>query len=139
MAVSKLCCPACWDYFDILSDSERQGSKADSKMFKIRGRHATVYPVQLPDWSHPDVVRELNKRFDGYLRSELDIMSKNYFDKQNRAKQVPRSNHRHNPSLQSVSSAITNASDNSVESNLDNFDDVPVRDVERGVKEGAHS
>ena len=40
-------------------------------MYTIRGRHSTVFPVQLPRWSRPDVVKELIKRYDSYLHIEL--------------------------------------------------------------------
>jgi len=89
-------------------------------MYKIRGRHSTVYPVELPIWSDPDDVQELIKRFSNYLRKEFDRMWTNHREEQGKAKQVPKSGHRHNPSLQSVSSAITDASDKSSESNLEN-------------------
>ena len=134
MAVSKLSCPACWEYLDILSKFERQRGKAE--MYAIRGRHSTVYPVQLPIWSRPDVVQELIKRFCQYLRSELDTMWTNHLREQEKANRVSKSGHRHNPSLQSVSSAITNASEMSTESNLNDLNNLlPVPDVKRGVRE----
>jgi hypothetical protein len=88
-------------------------------MYKVRGRHSTVYPVQLPSWSRPDVVEVLIERFDQYLRTELNTMWEDHVGKQE--EQVPMSRHRHNPSLQSVSSAITNASEMSAESNWDDL------------------
>jgi hypothetical protein len=116
VAVSKLCCPACWEYLNILG-----GTKKETPMYKVRGRHSTVYPVELPIWSCHDDVQELIKRFSKYLREEFDTMWINHLrvQKQRNAKQVPKSGHRYNPSLQSVSSAITDASDKSSESNLD--------------------
>jgi hypothetical protein len=87
------------------------------EMYKIRGRHSTVYPVQLPNWTSPDVVGELIKRFDGYLFTELAAMWTNHQADQT----VYKLGHAHNPSLQSVSSAITNASQHSDESNLDDI------------------
>jgi hypothetical protein len=80
-------------------------------MYKVRGRHSTLFPVQLPIWSPADVVQELIIRFRQYLRDELDTMWSEHQE------QVPRSRHRHTPSFQSVSSARTDASKNSVESN----------------------
>lgn len=112
VAASKLCCPACWEYFDILTNK--------LGLYKIRGRHSTVYPVQLPSWISPDIVQELIRRFSDYLRTELLIMMTNFNSK---AEGIPKSGHTHNPSLQSVASAISNASDDSTESNLDNLND----------------
>jgi hypothetical protein len=84
VAVSKLCCPACWENFNILS--EKHSLRGEAEMYKIRGRHSTVFPVQLPIWSPPDVVQELIKRFGRYLRTELDTMWNNHLQIQ---KQVP--------------------------------------------------
>ena len=123
LAVSKLCCPACWDYLDILFKLEKCGG--ETKMYKIRGRHSTVYPVQLPSWSRPEVVQELIKRFGKYLHKELDTMGTNHKHWQ-KAKQ---SGHTHNPSLQSVWSAITNTSNMSGKSNLDGLDDLDLPDL----------
>jgi hypothetical protein len=91
------------------------------EMYKIRGRHSTVYPVQLPNWSSPDVVKELIKRFGSYLRRELDIMRSSHIWVQSFQARTSKSGHAHSPSLQSVSSAITNVSQHSAESNLDDF------------------
>jgi hypothetical protein len=114
VAVSKLCCPACWEYFDILSEKH-----LTEGIYKIRGRHSTVYPVQLPSWSRPDVVQELKQRFGKYLRNELETMWKNHlWDNSLREIGSSRSGHAHKPSLQSVTSAITNASILSAESNI---------------------
>jgi hypothetical protein len=111
VAVSKLCCPACWEYFDILS--KKHTLPGEAEMYKIRGRHSTLFPVQLPIWTPTDVVKELNIRFKRYLRNELDTMWSDHLE------QIPRSGHRNTPSFQSVSSATTDASKNSAESNLD--------------------
>jgi hypothetical protein len=99
-------------------------------MFNVRGRHPTVYPVQLPTWSCPDIVKELIVRFSKYLRTELDFMWKSH-NKIPEQFGVPNSGHAHNPSLQSVSSAITDSSQFSEESNPDNLQDdcIPKRVV----------
>jgi len=127
VAVSKLCCPACWEYFDILSKKHGQ-VPSGAKMYKIRGRHSTLFPVQLPIWTPTDVVEELIIRFKQYLRSQLDTMWRNHQE------QVPRSGHRNTPSFQSVSSAITDASKNSAESNLDTLNvSLPMPDNSKRV------
>ena len=61
-----------WEYFSILSERHSLNGMA----YKIRGRHSTLYPVQLlvPSWSSPDVVEELIKRFNNYLREQLETM-----------------------------------------------------------------
>ena len=33
----------------------KKHSTGETKIYKIRGRHSTVYPVQLPSWSSPNV------------------------------------------------------------------------------------
>jgi hypothetical protein len=124
VAVSKLCCPACWDFFDVLSEKHRQPE--GPKMYNIRGRHSTVYPVQLPNWSSPDVVKKLIGRYNNYLCNELDTMLNNH---KNEHKIFRSSNHTRNPSLQSVSSAITNISQDSADTNVDAFDK-PVFDID---------
>lgn len=93
-------------------------------MYQIRGRHSTVFPVQLPSWSCPQVVQELIKRFDKYLRDELNTMWQKKLELENQENR--KSRHTHTPSLQSVSSAITHASRNSDESNLDCIADYDV-------------
>src|ERR1700678_3517294 len=113
VAVSKLCCPVCWEYFDILS---KRHIPPGHREYKIRGRHSTLFPVQLPIWTTTDVVQELIIQFGRYLRTELDMMWSNHL-----REQVPRSGHRNTPSFQSVMSAITDASMNSTESNVDEF------------------
>ena len=125
VAVSKLCCPACWEYFDILSGNDRQEGK---DTYKIRGRHSTVFPVQLPSWSSPDVVQELIKRFDKYIGDELSTMWRKHVLKEeessiSKALDLGRkSGHSHHPSLQSVSSAITDASVQSGGTNLSDLE-----------------
>jgi hypothetical protein len=122
VAVSKLCCPACWDFFDILSE------KHQLDKYKIRGRHSTVFPVQLPSWTCSIVVQELINRFDEHLRKEFITMRKDHdsvVKSNNLFKQVEASRkhgHSHNPSLQSVSSAITDASTFSAESDLNELE-----------------
>jgi hypothetical protein len=114
VAVSKLCCPSCWEYFDILSEKHKELER--TQMYNIRGRHSTIYPVQLPAWTSPDVVEELIKRFREHLRNKLIKMK----DQQKMREKLTQSSrgHAHSPSLQSIISSVTDASDNSVESNI---------------------
>jgi hypothetical protein len=106
-------------------------------MYKIRGRHSTVYPVQLPNWSCPDIVKELIIRFDKYLQDELLIMLDEHRHmalKQQLSRQL-RNRHSHNPSLQSVSSAITNASELSTGTNLNDLQTLKVHVPEADGRE----
>jgi hypothetical protein len=114
VAVSKLCCPSCWVYFDILQGTQK-------KEYMVRGRHSTVYPVQLPIWTSPVIVKELINRFNDLLRIELERMRNRHSAASNSI-----SGHRHTPSTESVLSAVTSLSEVSTSSNLDDLrrDDV---------------
>ncbi|KIM81780.1 hypothetical protein PILCRDRAFT_489866 [Piloderma croceum F 1598] len=46
IAVSKRCCPVCWELLDILRDK--------CKQFHVCGRHSTLFPVELPSWLSED-------------------------------------------------------------------------------------
>jgi hypothetical protein len=90
-------------------------------MYQIRGRHSTVYPVQLPSWTHPEVVRELIVRFDKYLHDQLREMMRGHrrdLQLEDIRGSSSRSGHAHKPSLQSVTSAITTATNLSGESDV---------------------
>jgi|HubBroStandDraft_3_1064219.scaffolds.fasta_scaffold42557_4 hypothetical protein len=69
VAVSKLCCPTCWDFLDVLRRDE-----GDPGHFRARGRHTTVYPVELPQWLPPRVCLEMVNRFRSHLRNQLAYM-----------------------------------------------------------------
>lgn len=97
-------------------------------MYRIRGRHSTVYPVQLPNWSCPDVVKELITRFNRYLKDELITMWEKHLEMEGK-KQLSqlfqdgrKIGHAHHPSLQSVSSAITDSSVLSSGTNLNDLE-----------------
>ena len=126
VAVSKLCCPAGWEYFDILSNGRTGTGTSESGTYKICGRHSTVYPVQLPAWTQPDV-EELIERFDKYLRIELVTMCDSDRIKKEERRRISgsTSGHKHHPSLQSVSSTITSVSDYSNASSVDDVDPIP--------------
>jgi hypothetical protein len=66
IAVSKLCCPVCWELLAVL--------RGDTNKYQVRGRHATVYPVDLPAWLPAGVLEEMIRRFRIYLRDELLIL-----------------------------------------------------------------
>jgi hypothetical protein len=122
VAVSKLCCPACWEHFLVL-----RTVLGEEEYYKLRGRHSTVYPVQLPIWTNPTIVLELNRRFSLHLRRELEILR----DKHNET--TSESGHRHTPSTESALSGITNSSEVSTSTNVDFLDKVKRFTVRAGL------
>ena len=40
----------------------------------LRGRHSTIYPVELPRWIPSTIVDELDERFRKHLRQEIETM-----------------------------------------------------------------
>lgn len=65
ISVSKLCCPVCWELLAILGKENP---------LLLRGRHSTIYAVELPKWLPSEIVDEMNERFQIYLRREIKIM-----------------------------------------------------------------
>jgi hypothetical protein len=68
VAVSKPCCPTCWDLMYILRGSEKDH-------FLVRSCHSMVYPVELPPWLPKDVCQEMVSRFHKHLVAQLQIMT----------------------------------------------------------------
>jgi hypothetical protein len=66
IVVSKLCCPGCWEYLDIM--------RGKVNRFKVRGRHPTLFPFELPAYTSPQVMREMIIRFEGFLHDEILTM-----------------------------------------------------------------
>jgi hypothetical protein len=69
--------------------------RGETKRFRVRGRHATLYPVELPEWLSPQVVDEMIIRFQEILYDEILRMLK-FEDSDNRP-----------PSRQSISALRT--------------------------------
>jgi len=69
IAVSKRCCPVCWELMDIL--------RTEPKQFQVRGRHATLLPVELPSWLEKGHIDEMITRFKQIVRDELVDMLAN--------------------------------------------------------------
>lgn len=67
LAVSKLCCPVCWELLQVL--------RAEPFEFKARGYHTSLYPVDLPSWLPESDIREMNNRFWKHLRREFDTLT----------------------------------------------------------------
>jgi hypothetical protein len=65
IAVSRLCCPVCWETFQIIGQDDK---------FALRGRHSSLYSPQLPPWLPDDVLDALIDRFTGFARKEVADM-----------------------------------------------------------------
>ena len=69
IAVSRLCCPVCWELLDVLKGPDDQFNR-----FGVRGRHPTVYPVELPPWLPRNVLEEMVTRFERILTEKISNM-----------------------------------------------------------------
>jgi len=67
IAVSKSCCPVCWDIMDILN--RQQGSSVVH--FQAQGRHPNLYPVDLPAILDEHIKDELLTKFSITLLKNL--------------------------------------------------------------------
>jgi hypothetical protein len=63
---SKLCCPACWELLDSMD--------APNDRFGVRGRHPTVYAVELPPWLPHEVMVDMVGRFERILDTQIFTM-----------------------------------------------------------------
>jgi hypothetical protein len=70
IAVSKLCCPVCWEFLALLRGKECGN-------FGVRGHHNRLFPVDLPEWLPPDIIRSMLNIFRPYLYEQLRIFRKN--------------------------------------------------------------
>jgi hypothetical protein len=66
VGVSKNCCPVCSEVLDIWHDPDHQ--------FRVRGRHPTIYPVELPPWLPNRILSSLVSRFRTHLLYEIKTM-----------------------------------------------------------------
>ena len=103
VAVSKPCCPACWELMAVL-----RGDKHDQ--FMVRSRHSTVYPLQLPPWLPLDVCQEMVNRFWNHLLRQLETMVSGHRDASSFGSF--KKMHRRTTSLES-DSGLSNVSDTS--------------------------
>lgn len=62
IAVSKLCCPVCWELLSILEGKPPSVT---------RGRHSTLYFQHLPSWLPRQVLEKMLKRFRMFAAVEL--------------------------------------------------------------------
>jgi hypothetical protein len=77
------------------------------KDLNVRGRHPTVFPVQLPPWLPHDIMAKMVDKFENILLNEITFMHKPSCTKK----------HSRHPSKQSISglSIASDDSDSSVE------------------------
>lgn len=69
IAVSKLCCPVCWEFMGVL--------QGDTEDFNVDGHHDIFYAVDLPDFLPADDVTQMVKKFTPYLLSEMQKVDRN--------------------------------------------------------------
>ena len=67
IAVSKLCCPTCYELLSYLSVSVDQGHQN----YRVRGRHSTLHPVVLPPLLDLVYVRKLVAFLEQLVYKEL--------------------------------------------------------------------
>lgn len=117
VAVSKLCCPACWELMDILGDSSGPG-------YQVRGRHSTVFPVRLPPWLDEGVIQKLVTRFEQLLREQLSLIKSNLIPSGSDISiHIPRTAHKRTPSSQSESNFTNVSGSSKTDSDEDFWDD----------------
>jgi hypothetical protein len=68
IAVSKLCCPVCWELLRIL----RKGDN-----FHVDGYHKTLTQVELPEWLPLEIVVKLTARFEEILLRQIKTLKDN--------------------------------------------------------------
>jgi hypothetical protein len=64
LAVSKLCCPACWHLLGLLQDTR----------FGVRGHHHKMFPMELPPWLPKDYAQLMVDELRRMLCSEISAM-----------------------------------------------------------------
>jgi hypothetical protein len=75
IAVSKSCCPVCWEIVTIFKrryqTTQEQGSESTPVYFNTRERHPNLYPVDLPDVLDESIKDELLTKFSITLLKDL--------------------------------------------------------------------
>jgi len=69
IAVSKPCCPVCWELLKILRNDT-------STNFHVDGYHKTLSQVELPEWLPLEIVLKLTARFETILLAQIKRMVK---------------------------------------------------------------
>lgn len=88
----------------------------DEKPLSLRGGHSTIYPVELPSWLSSEIVDKMNKRFQGYLREEIEIML-NGAEQPDSGQVTRRNRHVSHESESNISIASSTNSTNDLEDN----------------------
>jgi hypothetical protein len=70
-AVSKPCCPVCWELLKILRNKA-------STNFHVDGYHKTLSQVELPEWLPLKIVLKLTDRFEKILLGQIKRMLKRH-------------------------------------------------------------
>jgi hypothetical protein len=68
VAVSKLCCPICWDLFEVVRD---EGGLPE---LSVRGHHPSLCMVRLPSTLPKSVLIAMINRYRSRLHQELGTM-----------------------------------------------------------------
>jgi hypothetical protein len=115
IAVSKSCCPVCWDIINIFNrQNEESGS---SVRFQAQGRHPNLYPVDLPDILDEGIKDELLTKFSITLLKDLISL----FEADARAAQIKHRRIESNVSQpESVAYTLTSSMDGSIDSSPHN-------------------
>jgi hypothetical protein len=66
ISVSKLCCPVCWELFDVLNSTKSNNFQA-----RVRGCHPTITKVALPETFPPAILEAMTNRFRRHLATQL--------------------------------------------------------------------
>jgi hypothetical protein len=64
IGVSKLCCPSCWEFLEILREDQ-------PGQYAVRGRHSALFPIQLPQWLPRHLLEKMVNRFEALLSDRL--------------------------------------------------------------------
>lgn len=60
-----MCCPVCFDLLRILA--QQGGQDLPDGLIRVRGQHDTLFPVDLPPWLSPEVMRKMVECYRGHL------------------------------------------------------------------------
>lgn len=71
IAVSKPCCPVCWEFLELLKATTFPGAPL-SESYQVRSRHTELVPVELPPETPVAVLEGMIKRFRRFLLVEFN-------------------------------------------------------------------
>ena len=99
IAVSKFCCPVCWELLKVLNETNDHNLE-----FVVRAHHSHLYPVCLPPWLPDHVMNRMIECFGKKLYKQLCLLPSQP------ASEVPRSfvpGHYKNLSLESAGGSVS--------------------------------